>query len=45
LVRMGWHVLFPDPAWMRLKYPPAQGWRLTGAYFRRWRRWFTQGFR
>jgi hypothetical protein len=45
LVRMGWHLLFPDPAWMRLKYPPAQGWRLMDAYLRRWRRWFTKGFR
>jgi len=45
LVRLGWHLLFPDPAWMRLKYPPAQGWRLMDAYLRRWRRWFTQGFR
>ena len=32
-------LLFPDPALMRLYYPPAEGWRLPIAYVRRWLKW------
>jgi hypothetical protein len=45
LLRASLHLLFPDRAWMRLKYPPADGWRLPGAYARRWWRWIRKGFR
>ena len=44
LLRAGFHLLFPDRAWMCLKYPPADGWRLPVAYTRRWRRWIIKGF-
>ncbi len=44
LLRASLNLLFPDRAWMRLKYPPADGWRLPGAYVRRWWRWISQGF-
>ena len=43
-LRAGFHLLFPDRAWMHLKYPPADGWRLPFAYTRRWRHWITKGF-
>ncbi len=45
LLRASFHLLFPDRAWMRIKYPPADGWRLPVAYARRWWRWVSKGFR
>lgn len=33
--------IFPDPSYMRSKYPPANGWRLLTAYCRRWWRWLS----
>ena len=38
------NLLLPDSAWMRLRYPPANGWWLPAAYMRRWRRWIGKGF-
>jgi hypothetical protein len=36
------HLLFPDPALMRLEFQPAEGWRLSVAYVRRWGTWLRK---
>jgi hypothetical protein len=41
-VQRFFHIIFPHPDTIRMKYPPSHRWLLPFSYIRRWWNWFTK---